>query len=164
MNYQILTASVEDLSAILDLQKLCYRSEAALHNDFAIPPLTQTLDSIQDDFKQGTLFLKVEYKTIIIASVRGRSHDGTAYIGRLIVKDEFQNNKIGQTLMKAIEDQFSNCRRFELFTGHKSEKNISLYRKLGYAEFKRQFVNDNLTLVYLEKHNGQRRDCEQING
>ncbi len=50
------------------------------------------------------------------------------------------------------EENFNSAKRFELFSGQKSIKNIFLYRKLGYSEFKRIAVNDLLTMVYLEKH------------
>lgn len=53
--------------------------------------------------------------------------------------------------MNSIENQFIHCERFELFTGFKSKKNLYLYNKLGYKEFKREKINDRLTLVYLEK-------------
>lgn len=53
--------------------------------------------------------------------------------------------------MKAIENQLHHCLRYELFTGHKSDKNIKLYQKLGYNEVNRQYINDHLTLVYMEK-------------
>jgi predicted GNAT family N-acyltransferase len=151
MEFRILTAKENDLNTILNLQKECYQTEAELHNEFDIPPLTQTLDSIKEEFQQGTFFLKGVIDGQLIASVRGHIKDNTTYIGRLIVKKEFQNNKFGQTLMKEIETQLDNCNRYELFTGFKSEKNLKLYQKLGYKEFKRQFINDNLTLVYLEK-------------
>lgn len=151
MNFQILIATENDLKAILDLQKECYQTEAELHNEFNIPPLTQTYESIIAEMKQGMLFLKGEINGRIIGSVRGYIENNTAFIGRLIVKKEFQNNKFGQRLMSQIEDQLKNCERFELFTGHKSEKNLKLYQKLGYSEFKRQSINDKLTLVYMEK-------------
>ena len=151
MDFQIFVATSDDLETILTLQKECYQTEAELHNEFNIPPLTQTVDSIFEDFKNGTLFLKGIIGGQIIASVRGNIKNNTTYIGRLVVKKEFQNNKLGQTLMKYIESELENCNRYELFTGNKSEKNIKLYQKLGYTEFKRQFINNNLTLVYLEK-------------
>ncbi len=151
MDFQILTAKESDLKIILDLQKECYQTEAEIHNEYNIPPLTQTFDSINDEIKQGTLFLKGVIGGQLIASVRGHINDQTTYIGRLIVKREFQNNKFGQALMKEIEKQLDNCNRYELFTGFKSEKNLNLYHKLGYNEYKRQFINDSLTLVYLEK-------------
>ncbi len=151
MDLQILPATENDLKPILDLQKECYQTEAELHNEFDIPPLTQTMESIKEENRNGTLFLKGIIDGHIIASVRGHIQDNTAFIGRLIVKEVFQNNKIGQTLMKEIELRLDHCSRYELFTGFRSQKNLKLYQKLGYKEFKRQFINGNLTLVYLEK-------------
>jgi ribosomal protein S18 acetylase RimI-like enzyme len=151
MDFQILIANSGDLQAILDLQKECYLSEAELHNEYNIPPLTQTIESVQEEFENGWLFLKFVLNEEIIASGRGYIKDETAFIGKLVVKKEFQNQKLGQTLLKEIESRLGNCKRYELFTGNKSERNIYLYKKLGYQEFKRQFINENLTLVYLEK-------------
>ena len=153
MNLKISTANKVDLKQILELQKKCYQTEAELHNDFTIPPLIQTDSSINQEIEEGTLFLKGIVEGEIIASVRGQVKNDTAYIGRLIVKSEFQNNGFGQILMKEIENYLNNCSRYELFTGHKSIKNLKLYQKLGYNEIKRQYVNDSLTLVYLEKRN-----------
>lgn len=48
MEYIIEVAQKEDLHAILKLQKESYLSEAILHNEFNIPPLTQTYESIID--------------------------------------------------------------------------------------------------------------------
>lgn len=151
MNFTISTATPDDLEAILELQKECYQTEAILHNEFNIPPLTQTLASIKEEFNQGTLFLKGMVNNQLIASVRGNIDASTAHIGRLMVKKEFQNQKLGQLLMKEIENKFIHCNRYELFTGFKSEKNIGLYKKIGYTEFKREHINTNITLVYLEK-------------
>ena len=126
---QIIPATMEDLGNILRLQKDCYQTEAELHNEYNIPPLVQSLESVKEDFINGTMFLKGVIDGKVIASVRGFSRNGTAYIGRLIVKKEFQNNKIGQRLMHAIESCLDDCSRYELFTGYKSEKNIKLYQK-----------------------------------
>ena len=51
-------ASLEDVSEILSLQKVSFTSEAELYNNFNIEPLTQTFESISEDFKEYT-FLKV---------------------------------------------------------------------------------------------------------
>ena len=55
--------------------------------------------------------------------------------------------------MHSIEWHFSNVKRFELFTGHKSVRNLSLYDELGYTPFKKQRVNEKLELIFLEKLN-----------
>jgi len=139
-----------DLEKILQLQKACYQQEAEIYNDFQIPPLTQTLASIKEDFKKQ-VFLKYEIDREIVGSVRGEIIDDTCKIGRLIVAASFQNRGIGSQLMHSIETFPHQVRRFELFTGHLSEKNLGLYRKLGYSQIKIQPVNDRLKLIFMEK-------------
>jgi phosphoribosylanthranilate isomerase len=151
-SHLIQKAEMDDLEEILVLQKLAYQSEAELNNDFTIPPLMQTLDEIRAEFGQA-LFLKVVQDEQIIGSVRAYEKDGTVYIGRLIVHPAYQNQGIGSRLMRAIESNF-NCRRFELFTSQRSGRNLYLYVKLDYREFKQVALNEKVTLIFLEKLNG----------
>lgn len=143
-------ATAEDAREILDLQKLAYRSEAEIYDDYSIPPLTQSLEDIQAAFYEKT-FLKATVAGRIVGAVRGYVLDETCMIGRLIVHPDFQSQGIGSGLMGAIEKCFSDVKRFELFTGHKSERNVRLYRRLGYRVTRRERVNETLELVYMEK-------------
>jgi ribosomal protein S18 acetylase RimI-like enzyme len=143
-------ADIRDAQEILDLQKLAYQSEAALHNDYTLPPLTQTLAEIEGDFGRQVL-LKAIVDGRIIGSVRAFMGDGTCFIGRLIVHPDFQNQGIGTRLMQEIEAYFGQAQRCELFTGHKSERNLYLYHKLGYRKFRTEQLTDRVTLVYMEK-------------
>jgi GNAT superfamily N-acetyltransferase len=70
-----------------------------------------------------------------------------------MVEPKLQNRGIGTLLMKAIEQQFATpeVTRYELNTGHKSIRNLYLYQKLGYREFKRIPVNEIVTMVFMEK-------------
>ncbi len=148
---QVKKVKKKDLEGILALQKLAYQSEAELNNDFNIPPLTQTLDEIRAEFEQAA-FLKVTDGEKIIGSVRAHEKDGTCHIGRLIVHPEYQNRGIGSRLLRDVESRFD-CKRFELFTSERSERNLYLYKKFGYREFKRMALNEKTTLVFLEKFN-----------
>ena len=147
----IAQASPEDAEAILELQMLAYQSEAQLYNDFDIPPLTQTLDEWRSDFTRA-VFLKAEVEGKIIGSVKGHQIGETCYVERLIVHPDYQGQGIGTALMKQIESHFEQAQRFELFTGHKSERNIRLYERLGYKPFKSEEINPNLSFVFLQKH------------
>jgi ribosomal protein S18 acetylase RimI-like enzyme len=147
---EIERAMISDAEEILVLQKLAYRSEAEIYNDFNIPPLVQALESIEKDF-ENQYFLKAVMDGKIIGSVRAYTKEGTCYIGRLIVHPDFQNRGIGTDLMNEIERIFNTCRRFELFTGDKSERNLYLYQKLGYKLFKKAKIADQTIIVYLEK-------------
>lgn len=141
---------LEDTKEILNLQKLAYESEAEIYSDYTIPPLTQTLEEIIIDF-ENQVFLKASVGEKIIASVRAYMKQETCLIGRLIVQPGFQGQGIGTKLMNEIEGHFSTAKRFELFTGHRSKRNIYLYQKLGYQVFKKARVKKNLTLLYMEK-------------
>lgn len=148
----VVPALKEDLPAILELQKLCYLQEAEMYNDNTIQPLQEHLEDLELAFSQGTVFLKMIKNNAIIGSVRAYETEGTCYIGKLIVHPEHQNQGYGKSLLNTIETLFFKSERFELFTGHKSHKNLYLYTKLGYKEFERVAVHEGLELIFLEKN------------
>lgn len=150
MDIQVVQASNIDAAEILDLQKIAYRSEARLNNDWTIPPLTQSLSEIELEF-ETKVFLKSEYEGRIIGSVRASMNAGTCLIGRLIVHPDHQGKGVGTLLMAKMETVFSHADRFELFTGTKSIDNIRLYRRLGYKEFRHENLSPNVRLVFMEK-------------
>jgi ribosomal protein S18 acetylase RimI-like enzyme len=143
-------AGVEDAAEILALQKLAYRSEAEIYDDFTIPPLTQTLEGMRADF-ENQVVLKASIDGRIVGSVRASEEHGTCFIGRLIVHPDFQNRGIGAQLMREVEDAFAGAKRFELFTGDRSERNLYFYRKHGYRVFESKELTGRVTLVYMEK-------------
>lgn len=149
---EIILAAIEDLEPILYLQKLAYKSEAKIYEDYSIPPMTQRFEEIRNEFTSH-VFLKAVCENNIIGSVRANLDDISCFIGRLIVHPEFQGKGIGTKLMNAVENHFSDAQRYELFTGTKSIKNICLYKRLGYKPFKELVVNKSLTLIYMEKQN-----------
>jgi ribosomal protein S18 acetylase RimI-like enzyme len=143
-------ADVKDAAEILALQKLAYRSEAEIYDDYTIPPLTQTLEEMRADI-DTQLVLKASIEDRIIGSVRAKVQRGTCFVGRLIVHPDFQNRGIGRQLMRELEGTVSQATRFELFTGSRSERNIAFYQKLGYSPFKHEELSDRVTLVFMEK-------------
>ncbi|MCL1804226.1 MAG: GNAT family N-acetyltransferase [Eubacteriaceae bacterium] len=143
-------AQQEDLEKILELQYLAYQSEAVLLDDFSIPPLTQTIESLRTEYGEGIVLKAVGEKGDIIGSVRAYIHGNTAYIGKLMVHPQFQGQGIGTELMAAIELECQ-AQRYELYTSDKSIRNIKLYERLGYKEYKREAISEKLVFVYLEK-------------
>jgi ribosomal protein S18 acetylase RimI-like enzyme len=143
-------ATVSDAEELLALQKLACRSEAEIYDEDSLPPLVQTLEGMEEDLKHQH-FLKAAMDGRIIGSVRAYAKEGTCYIGRLIVHPDFQGRGIGTRLMNDIERIFYGCKRFELFTGDRSERNLYLYQKRGYRIFKTAKVTDQTNIVYLER-------------
>jgi GNAT superfamily N-acetyltransferase len=146
-------ATRQDAEEILQLQRIAYQREAERHQEWNIPPLTESLEDTLAAFDRQ-LFLKAyidKDSPRIVGSVRAHLQKDTCLIGRLIVHPDFQGKGIGTAMMREVEQLFPQARRFELFTGQKSTRNLSFYRKLGYSPFRQQRISDNLTLIFLEK-------------
>ena len=143
-------ALAREAAQILVLQYLCYLTEAELYDGYAMPPLTQSLGSLLDEYDTHQV-LVARLEDEIVGSVRGRLVDGTCHVGRLVVHPRLRRRGLGTRLMHAIEEHFAAAERYELFTGHLSEENLRLYRRLGYTEFRKETVSPRLRLVYLEK-------------
>ena len=146
---EIVKAEFSDLPEILELQKLCFVSEAELYQDFTIFPLVQELESIEQAYRKS-IFLKIQEGPKIIGSVRAYEENETCFIGSLIVHPKAQGQGLGAKMMKEIEGYFPQCKGFELFTGDKSARNIKLYQKLGYQLFKEEKRGE-ITFVFMQK-------------
>ena len=143
-------AEKKDLQIILNLQYLAYQSEARLFNNPNIPPLSQTLAEVENEYQKGIVLKAVDENNEIIGSVRACCDQGTVYIGKLMVHPKMQGQGIGTQLLLAMENEFPK-HRYELFTSSKSKKNMELYEKLGYKIFKEKQIDDELKFVYFEK-------------
>lgn len=143
-------ATTDDAPSILALQHLAYQTEAVRYDDNTLPPLLETLADLLARFRDRR-FLKAVEADQIIGSVRGFQEGDTCFIERLIVHPDCRCRGIGTALLTEIEALFPTARRFELFTGTKSESNIRLYERFGYRAFRQQYVNEKVTLIFMEK-------------
>ena len=148
--YLITKAQKKDLEEILKLQYLAYQSEAALFGNKDIPPLTQTLDEVIDEYNEGLILKMTDESGVIIGSARAKEKDGTVYIGKLMVRPDHQKKGYGKRLLLEAEKYYPG-KRYELFTSTRSKDNIRLYKSVGYKEFDRKAVDDELIFVYMEK-------------
>jgi ech hydrogenase subunit C len=145
-------ADKSDAPEILGLQKTAYQSEGEIYGDDSVPALHQTLEEIQKDFdRPEQVFVKAVVNGKIIGSVRGYTAGDSAYICRASVHPYFQGRGIGHRLLEEIEKAFPNVKRFEVFTGQNSERNLKHLRRHGYKEFKTEQGTPAITWVYLQK-------------
>lgn len=154
MSVTISAATEHDAEQILKLQYLCYQSEAALYGDYNIPPLTQSLEDLRAELAEGCV-LVARLGAEVVGSVRGTVDlDGTARIDRLMVHPRMQRHGLGGRLLGRLEQRLSAdlaATRYRLFTGHRSEGNLRLYRRAGYNKVGTEQVSADLSLVTLEK-------------
>jgi len=149
-DYDLIPASISDAQEILILQKECYLSEAEIYNNYEIQPLTQTFQEVEDELNEWAAY-KLVHKGRIIGSVRCKLSECTCQIGKLIVSPSYQNMGFGKLLMETAENHFEEAKHLELFTGNRSEKNLTLYRSLGYEVTNKEVSTCDPHLVYLEK-------------
>lgn len=146
-------AALADAEAILILQKRAYEAEARLYQDWRLPPLLQSIESLREEI-QTSRVLKASQGGHIIGSVRARLEADVAHIGRLIVAPEHQRQGLGSRLLDAIEAVCPEARIFILFTGSKSEGNLRLYQRHGYRITREEALSPAVTLCFLAKPAG----------
>ncbi|MET8868547.1 GNAT family N-acetyltransferase [Nonomuraea sp. NPDC004580] len=138
----------DDAGEVLTLQRAAYLSEAQLYGDPYIPPLVESLEQMRKVI-EGALVLKAVESGRVVGAVRGRLSGATCLVGRLVVAPDLQGRGIGTALLRALHEQMPEAKAFDLFTGHLSEGNLRLYRRLGYRETHRERMDDHLTLIHL---------------
>ncbi|MEU0030607.1 GNAT family N-acetyltransferase [Streptomyces sp. NPDC006335] len=157
MSVTISAAAEQDAEQIFRLQYLCFQSEAALYGNYRIDPLVQSLDSVRAEVAADCVFV-ARLGEEVVGSVRGHvTEDGSAAIGKLCVHPRLQGHGIGARLLRAAESALAEERgatSFRLFTGHRSEGNLRLYRKVGYQTVGTSEGADGIPMIVLEKPAG----------
>ncbi|WP_310741751.1 MULTISPECIES: GNAT family N-acetyltransferase [unclassified Microbispora] len=147
---EITRALPEDAGEILTLQRAAYVTEAQLYGDPFIGPLVESLDQVRTVIGTAVV-LKATDGGRVVGAVRGKISGSTCLVGRLVVAPDRQGQGIGTALLAAMHEAVPEAAAFDLFTGHLSEGNLRLYRRLGYRETQRERVQDHLTLVHLRR-------------
>lgn len=97
----------------------------------------------------------------VVGCVRGNlTEDGAAAIGKLCVHPRLQGHGIGARLLRAAESALAEergAKKFRLFTGHRSEGNLRLYRRVGYETVGTSQGADGVPMIVLEKQAGSTR-------
>jgi ribosomal protein S18 acetylase RimI-like enzyme len=145
-------AEEADLPEILALQKVAYRSEAEIYQNYSLAPLRQSQEQIVEDYRKK-LFLKLVVNGKIIGSVRGDREGESREISRLVVHPYFRKRGLGKQLLHAMEGRLADtgARRFEAFTWSLSSRNINLYTRAGYRIYRTEEVSEDMSYVYMEK-------------
>ncbi|SEQ78112.1 Acetyltransferase (GNAT) family protein [Streptomyces sp. yr375] len=157
MSVTISVATEQDVEQIFRLQYLCFQSEAALYGNYRIAPLVQSLDSVREELATDCVFV-ARLGDEVVGAVRGSlTEDGAAAIGKLCVHPRLQGHGIGARLLRAAESALAEergAKKFRLFTGHRSEGNLRLYRRVGYETVGTSEGTDGVLMIVLEKRAG----------
>jgi ribosomal protein S18 acetylase RimI-like enzyme len=127
--------NVADAGEILTLQRAGYVTEAQLHADIMIPPLTQSLDELRSELADPSCVAwGIRESGRLVASLRVSLIDeSTAEIRRAVVAPDRQGQGLGTALIRAAEAMLpSEVTTVRLFTGEHSTANLRLYQRLGF--------------------------------
>ncbi|WP_369184494.1 GNAT family N-acetyltransferase [Streptomyces sp. Y1] len=154
MSVIISAGDAEDAEQILKLQYLGYQPEAELYGNWAIEPLTQSLESLRAELT-GRHVLVARLGDEVVGAVRGRvDTEGVGRIERLVVHPRMQRHGLGGRLLEALEQRLAEdgpVAAYRLFTGHRSLGNLRLYARQGYRQTGVERVDSRLSVVHLEK-------------
>nr|WP_264086419.1 GNAT family N-acetyltransferase [Amycolatopsis lexingtonensis] len=137
---------------MLVLQRCCWVQEALLNDTLAIPALHESLEDVRDWTKTWSAWtLREDHR--LIGAVRARLEADRWELGRLMVAPDFAGRGLGRRLLAHAEAQApTEARRFALFTGARSTRNITMYQRAGYRLTDAPEAGGHIAgAVYLEK-------------
>ena len=143
-------ARPDDAGAILTVQRAAYVAEAQLYGDPFITPLVESLEQVRKAIETGVTLKAVDAGRVV-GAVRGQLAGTTCLVGRLVVAPDRQGQGVGTALLNALHERVPEATAFDLYTGHLSEGNLRLYRRLGYRETHRERMDEHLTFVHLRR-------------
>ena len=130
----IRSATQADSGEVLTVLRAAFVTEAQLHDDVYMDPLTESLDDVRRVIETGMLFVAVEGHRIV-GTARGAERDGVWLISRVAIVPDRQGAGIGSELLRAVESAApAHVEQFEIFTGPKSVRNVALYERHGYHQ------------------------------
>jgi ribosomal protein S18 acetylase RimI-like enzyme len=131
---------VADAGELMTLQRAAYVTEAQLHDQPFLPPLTESLEDVAAAI-ESQVVLGIREDGRLVGAVRAcEIAAGVVEIGRLTVAPDRQGRGLGTTLMAAAEVAFPGASEWRLFTGEHSSANLRMYERLGYRETSREDV------------------------
>jgi predicted N-acetyltransferase YhbS len=146
-------ATESDLTEALAVQHAAFARVARM---FGIPSnnlsaVRETLQDLRAFRDAGATILVARVGDRVVGTVRATPRrDGTVDVGRLAVVADALRRGVGRSLMRAVEDQFPEAGRFELFTGAEAMVPLALYRSMGYRVMRTE-PGDAVPIVWLAK-------------
>jgi ribosomal protein S18 acetylase RimI-like enzyme len=133
---------------VLNIQILSYKIEAEIIGSYEIPPLKDTVYTLQHC---GETFFGYYENEILCGVISIKvDDDDEVDIHRLIVHPNHFRKGIAQLLLNFIETKFE-VETIKVATGSKNTPAVSFYKKNGFQNIKEIIVNEQLSLTFFKK-------------
>ncbi|WP_163182530.1 GNAT family N-acetyltransferase [Neobacillus sedimentimangrovi] len=137
----------ETAEKVLNIQIPAYQVEAEMIGSFEIPPLKDTVETLQTC---GETFYGYYSDEQLCGVISIKVVNEEVDIHRLIVHPNHFRKGIAQALLDFIEANFK-MNRMIVSTASKNVPAVRFYKKNGFQVIKEVMVNGNLSLTYFEK-------------
>jgi ribosomal protein S18 acetylase RimI-like enzyme len=132
---------------VLNIQIPSYKVEAEIIGSYEIPPLKDTVHTLQHC---GETFFGYFENDELCGAISINADDDKVDIHRLIVHPNHFRKGIAQLLLNFIESKFE-VETIKVATGSKNIPAVSFYKKNGFQNIKEITVNEQLSLTFFEK-------------
>ena len=146
----IVSARLEDASAMLALQRLAFEPEARACGSREIPPLQETVATIEAHIREATV-LKAMDGDRLVGAIRGVMTGDTCVVRVLVVADDQRGKGLGARLLAAIEAAHPQAARFELTTNMVMVDNVRFYLRHGYEVVEQIQHAPTIRLAFMRK-------------
>ena len=146
----IVPAQLDDASALLAMQQVAFEPEARACDDWAIPPLQETVAGVREHICTATVLKAVDGDQLL-GAIRGIVSGGTCLIRVLVVAEQARGRGLGARLLRAIEDAHPQVERFELTTNMIMVGNVRFYLRHGYEVVEQVQHSATIRLAFMRK-------------
>ncbi len=156
----ITPAKPEDAPVIHAIQMRAFAEEGRLSDNMAIPPLTETVDAVEELIRTQTV-LVAKADGAIVGSARGIQDGSSCTIRGVLVDPPWQGRGIGAALLSAVETLHPGVERFTLTTNTLVPGNVNFNERHGYRVDELTKYSGKIVLAQMSKA-GQARDSRSL--
>ncbi|MBC5635467.1 GNAT family N-acetyltransferase [Ornithinibacillus sp. BX22] len=144
---EMVMANRSNAEEVLTLQLASYKVEAEIIGSYEIPPLKDTVSTLQ---YCGETFFGYYEADKLCGAISFKLDNGEMDIHRLIVHPSHFRRGIAQVLFTFIENAFE-VETIKVATGSKNTPAIQFYKKNGFQFMNEITVNELLSLSFFQK-------------
>jgi len=141
---------LDEVCSLLDVQRLAYSVEADLIGFYDIPPLKDTIHSLQSSNETFYGYFRDPELNGAISYTRQADE---VEICRLIVHPRSFRQGIGRALVEKVLSVENGASRFIVSTGRKNLPAVQLYKHYGFVEIGTSEVSSGVFVVHFRKTN-----------
>jgi len=133
---------------VLNIQVLSYKVEADIIDFYDIPPLKDTVQSLQ---QCGETFFGYYLNKALCGVISIKTNDRIIDVHRLMVHPKHFRKGIAQRLLNFIEVQMENFEAIVVSTGTKNAPAAAFYLKNGFLKTEETRITERLSLTSFKK-------------